>query len=67
MSKAIANWQAAQQRAMAGRPRSYESVELLRDTVARWQTLRLIRDSAAMAANKEPSVANALRVPTTEI
>ena len=42
---------------------SYEAVELLRDTAARWQTLRLIRNSAAYAANKDPAVAAALRVP----
>jgi NTE family protein len=46
---------------------SYESVELLRDTAAHWQTLRLIRNSAAMAANKDPAVAKAVRVPTAEI
>jgi len=46
---------------------SYESAELLKDTAARWQTLRLIRDSAAMAANKDPAVAAALRVPNAEI
>jgi len=46
---------------------SYESVELLRDTAARWQTLRKVRDSAAMAANKDEGVAAALRVPNAEI
>jgi NTE family protein len=46
---------------------SYEAVELLRDTAARWRTLRLIRESAAMAANKDPAVAAALRVPESEI
>jgi NTE family protein len=46
---------------------SYEAVELLRDTAARWQTLRKVRDSAAMAANKDPAVAAALRVPDAEI
>ena len=46
---------------------SYESVELLRDTAAHWQTLRRIRDSAAYAANKDPAVAAALRVPNAEI
>jgi NTE family protein len=46
---------------------SYESVELLRDTAAHWRTLRLIRDSAAYAANKDPAVAAALRVPDAEI
>jgi NTE family protein len=46
---------------------SYEAVELLRDTAKRWQTARLIRNSAAMAANKDPAVAAALRVPNAEI
>ena len=46
---------------------SYETIELLRDTAARWQTMRLIRKSAAFAANKDPAVAAALRVPDAEI
>ncbi len=46
---------------------SFEAVELLRDTAARWATLRKIRDSAAMAANKDPAIAKALRVPDAEI
>jgi len=46
---------------------SYEAVELLKDTAARWQTLRRIRDSAAMAANKDPAVAAALRIPNAEV
>ena len=46
---------------------SYEAVELLKDTAARWRTLRAIRDSAAMKANKDPAVAGALRVPAAEI
>ena len=46
---------------------SYETIELLRDTAARWQTLRMIRNSPAYAANKDPKVAAALRVPTAEI
>jgi NTE family protein len=46
---------------------SYEAVELLKDTAAQWQTLRQIRDSAAYAANKDPAVAAALRVPNAEI
>jgi NTE family protein len=46
---------------------SYETIELLRDTSARWQTLRLIRNSPAYAANKDPKVASALRVPAAEI
>jgi NTE family protein len=42
---------------------SYEAVELLRDTAARWQTLRRIRNSPAYAANRDPAVTAALRVP----
>ncbi len=46
---------------------SYEAVELLRDTAARWKNLRLIRNSPAYATNKDPAVAAALRVPDAEI
>jgi NTE family protein len=46
---------------------SYEAVELLRDTAARWQTLRGIRNSPAYAANKDPAMEGALRVPDAEI
>ena len=46
---------------------SYEAVELLKDTAAHWQTLRRVRNSAAFAANKDPAVAAALRVPDAEI
>jgi NTE family protein len=46
---------------------SYESVELLKDTAALWRAMRLIRNSAAYTANKDPAVAAALRVPDTEI
>jgi NTE family protein len=46
---------------------SFETTELLRDTAARWRTMRLIRTSAAMATNKDPAVAAALRVPDAEI
>ncbi len=46
---------------------SFEAVELLRDTAKQWQTARLIRNSAAMAVNKDPAVAAALRIPNAEI
>ena len=46
---------------------SYEAVELLKDTAAQWRTSRLIRNSAAMATNKDPAVAAALRIPDAEI
>src|SRR5439155_19693266 len=38
-----------------------------KDTSAHWATLRRIRNSAAYAANKDPAVAAALRVPEAEI
>jgi NTE family protein len=46
---------------------SYEAVELLKDTATRWQTMRRIRSSVAMASNKDPAVAAAMRVPDAEI
>lgn len=46
---------------------SFEAVELLKDTAMQWQTMRLIRNSAAMAANKDPAVTAAMRVPDAEI
>jgi len=46
---------------------SFEAVELLRDTAARWHNARKVRDSAAMADNKDPAIAAALRVPDAEI
>ena len=46
---------------------SYETIELLRDMAAQWQIKRLLRDSAAFAANKDAAVAKALRVPAAEI
>jgi NTE family protein len=46
---------------------SFETIELLKDTAARWRTLRLLRESAAFAGNKDPAVAAALRAPPAEI
>ena len=46
---------------------SYEAVELLKDTASRWRTLRTIRDSAAMKTNKDPVIADLLRIPAAEI
>jgi len=46
---------------------SFEAVELLKDTAAQWRSARLVGNSAAMAANKDPKVAAALRVPNAEI
>jgi len=42
---------------------SSEAVELLRDTVARWQTLRRIRDSAAFSAGKDPALKEVENAP----
>jgi NTE family protein len=46
---------------------SFEAVELLKDTAARWQSLRRLRNSAAFASNTDPAVAAALRVPDAEV
>ena len=46
---------------------SYETIESLKDTAAHWATLRMIRSSAAFAANKDSAVSVALRVPAAEI
>ena len=46
---------------------SFENVEQLRDTAARWRTMRMIANSQAMAANTDAAVAKALRVPKAEI
>ena len=46
---------------------SFEAVELLKDTAARWQNLRRIRNSTAFASNTDPAVAQGLRVPDAEV
>jgi NTE family protein len=46
---------------------SFEAVELLRDTQVKWRQLREIRNSAAFKTNKDPKVADALRIPDAEI
>ena len=46
---------------------SYEAVELLRDTAARWQTMREMRDAAAPADRTNPAFREAMRVPNAEI
>ena len=46
---------------------SYEAVELLRDTAARWRLLRSIRDSGAIVDNGNPALAEVTRVPNIEI
>jgi NTE family protein len=46
---------------------SFEAVELLKDTAARWRTMRRIRDTGALAGSKDPVIVEALRVPNPEI
>jgi len=46
---------------------SYETTELLRDKQARWHSMRLLRESPAFAANKDPAVVAALRTPDATI
>ena len=44
---------------------SYEAVEQLRDTMARWQTMRQIRESAALPGNHDPDLAQLANTPTS--
>jgi len=46
---------------------SYEAVEVLRDTAARWKMLRTIRDSGAIADRNNPALADVMRVPDIEV
>jgi NTE family protein len=46
---------------------SHDSVELLRDTAARWRDRREIRESVTIKPNASPGVANLLRVPNAQI
>jgi NTE family protein len=46
---------------------SYESIELLKDTAARWNTIRSLRRAVPPGAATDPAVAAALRVPEAEI
>ena len=46
---------------------SYEAVELLRDTAARWKMLRSIRDSGVIIDNGNPALAEVMRVPSPEV
>ena len=48
---------------------SYEAVELLRDTAARWKMLRAIRDSGAIPEKdkRDPVLAEVERVPNLEV
>ena len=46
---------------------SYDTVETVRDMIARWQTMRRLRESAAFAANKDPGVARLLSTPNVDL
>jgi NTE family protein len=46
---------------------SYESIELLKDTEARWRNLQLIQNLPGVRANADPAVAAATRVPGAQI
>ena len=46
---------------------SYEAVELLRDTAARWKMLRSIRDSGAIINDGNPALAEVTRAPDLEV
>jgi NTE family protein len=46
---------------------SHASVELLRDTAARWRDRREIRESVTIKPNANPGVADLLRVPDADI
>ncbi len=46
---------------------SFEAVEQIKDMAAQWKSLKLIRNSAAMAKNKDPAVARAVQGPDAEI
>ncbi len=46
---------------------SYEEIELLRDTIQRWQTMRQIRERAALAGNKDPGLARLADGPNVDL
>jgi NTE family protein len=46
---------------------SYEAVEQLRDTVARWQAMRSIRESGAFNGKANPSIARLVDAPNIEL
>ncbi len=46
---------------------SFESIELLNDTAARWKTIGKLRRAAASVAATDPALAAALRVPNADI
>jgi NTE family protein len=46
---------------------SYDTVEELRDVIARWQTMRRLRESPAFDANKDPEASKLLRTPNIDL
>jgi NTE family protein len=46
---------------------SYDTVEELRDVIARWQMMRRVRESPAFDANKDPEAAKLLRTPNIDL
>lgn len=46
---------------------SFEAMELLKDTVARWQMLRRIRDSPAFSADKDPALKEVVNAPDIDL
>jgi NTE family protein len=46
---------------------SYEAIELLKDTMARWQTSRRFAKSPAFSADRDPAVAATLRPPEADL
>ena len=46
---------------------SYDTVETLRDTIARWDVMRRVRESGALAGNADADVARLLRTPNVRL
>jgi NTE family protein len=46
---------------------SYEAIELLKDTAARWKNMRRVRNSPAFSAVRDPTAAEDLRTPDVEL
>lgn len=46
---------------------SYDTVEQLRDVIARWQGMRRVRESVAFDASKDPEAAKLLRTPNIDL
>ncbi len=46
---------------------SYETVELLRDTIARWDLVRSLRDSKAFDATRDPAITRLLDEPRPQV